>query len=313
MPALDFKEIARANAADGEQDQFELFAREVLAGVGYKILSGPGRGPDAGRDLMVAEIREGIAGRTEVKWLVSCKHFSHTGASVGVADEDNIRDRVDANSCNAFLGFYSTLPSAGLVTRYEGLRAQIEVQCLDRESIERILLTSAFGLGIAARFFPVSFAAWQQENPQPARLFSDLGGLRCENCGKELLTASEKSGIVVIWRLSREGEPRLVYDVYWSCKDTCDQVLRKRYMRPGSSDGWEDIPDITIPQVYMKWVIATINQLHDKNVVYSDEALEKVKTLLVEIFPYVARQLSMRERQVLSGLQEIPAWMGGMG
>lgn len=313
MPVLDFTEIHRANLADGDQDQFELFARELLSATGYLIPSGPGRGADAGRDFIATEIREGIAGRTEVKWLVSCKHFSHTGASVGVDDEDNIRDRVEANSCDAFLGFYSTLPSSALVTRFETLRGQMEIQWLDHESIERLLLTSAPGLDIAARFFPVSFAAWQKENPQPARLFSDLGGIRCEYCGKELLSASEKSGIVVIWRLSREGEPRLVYDVYWSCKDTCDQVLRKKHIRPGSSDGWEDIPDITIPQVYMKWVIATINQLHDKNVVYSDKALEKVKTLLVEIFPYVARQLSMRERQVLSGLQEIPAWMGGMG
>ena len=36
MPQLDFKEIPLANLADGEQDTFELFAREFLELFGFK-------------------------------------------------------------------------------------------------------------------------------------------------------------------------------------------------------------------------------------------------------------------------------------
>lgn len=313
MPALDFNEIALANLMDGDQDQFELFSRELLSAAGYEILSGPGRGPDAGRDFIAVEIREGIAGKTEVKWLVSCKHFSHSGNSVGVSDEDNIRDRVESNGCNAFLGVYSTLPSSGLVSRFESLREQMEVQWLDHESLESMLLSSLTSHDIAARFIPESFANWQKENPQPSNIFSYLEGLQCENCGKELLTSEERSGIVVIWRERKESRPTLIYDVYWSCKGNCDIALKPGYDRPSAIDGWEDIPDITIPQVYMKWIMSTINQLHDDDYIYSDQALEKIKTLLLEIFPYVARGLSSRERRLLTELQRIPIWMGGMG
>ena len=71
MPQLDFKEIPQANLSNGEQDTFEMFAREFLELLGYEILSGPDRGSDLGRDLIVQEIRTGVGGETHIKWLVS--------------------------------------------------------------------------------------------------------------------------------------------------------------------------------------------------------------------------------------------------
>jgi len=41
MPILDFLEIPRADVASGEQDCFELFARDFLSVFGYTIVSGP--------------------------------------------------------------------------------------------------------------------------------------------------------------------------------------------------------------------------------------------------------------------------------
>lgn len=232
---------------------------------------------------------------------------------MGTSDETNIRDRIEANECAAFLGVYSTLPSSALVTRFEQLKQQFEVQCLDREALENMLLSSPAGLDLAARFMPESFSAWHHENPRPANLFSDIQGLQCENCGKELLTATDKSGIVVTWRERRDGLPQLLYDVYWSCKGDCDVALKPSFDRPNAIDGWEDIPDMTIPQVYMKWVMSTINRLQSPDIELTDEAFEKMKTLLIELFPYVARELSSGERGWLTELQGIPMWMGGMG
>ncbi len=74
MPRLDFKEIPQANLASGEQDTFELFARDFLETLGYEIISEPNRGADSGKDLIVLETRIGIGGKSFVKWLVSCKH-----------------------------------------------------------------------------------------------------------------------------------------------------------------------------------------------------------------------------------------------
>jgi HJR/Mrr/RecB family endonuclease len=55
--ALDFREIPSAQSG-ADRDQFELFAREFLVQEGFRIVEGPDRGPDKGRDLIAEERRE---------------------------------------------------------------------------------------------------------------------------------------------------------------------------------------------------------------------------------------------------------------
>lgn len=114
MAILDFKEIPEANKATGIQDTFELFARDFFDYLPYKSIGEPDRGADAGKDILVEETRTGVGGETKIKWLISCKHKAHSGKSVTPSDEGDIRDRVEANDCQGFIGFYSTLPSSGL-------------------------------------------------------------------------------------------------------------------------------------------------------------------------------------------------------
>lgn len=143
MPRLDFKEIAQANKATGDQDSFELLAGEFLELGGYKILSGPDRGNDLGRDLIALETRPGVGRETHVKWLVSCKHKAHSGKSVGLGDEQDIVDRVRAHNCVGFIGFYSTLPSSSLTQKLTSIKSNnssFDFQFFDREYIERYLL-----------------------------------------------------------------------------------------------------------------------------------------------------------------------------
>lgn len=71
MPRID-KEIPRSDFADGDHDTFEMFAWDFLELTGYRILSGPDRGGDQGRDLIAEETRTGVRGKTTVRWLVSC-------------------------------------------------------------------------------------------------------------------------------------------------------------------------------------------------------------------------------------------------
>src|SRR5215471_499894 len=167
MPQLDFKEIPRANVASGEQDTFEMFAREFLELFGFKALTGPDRGPDLGRDLVVQETRTGVAGETLIRWLVSCKHKAHSGESVGLADEADILDRTRVHDCAGFIACYSTLPAASLTQKLERLKATnppFDFQIFDREKIESILLRTGPGQGIAQRFFPVSYGKWSEQN-----------------------------------------------------------------------------------------------------------------------------------------------------
>src|SRR6516164_7385903 len=130
MPIFDCREISNASLGP-ERDQFDLFAREFLVVAGFRIIVGPDRGPDAGRDLIVEEIRTGIAGETRLKWLVSCKHNAHSGASVTAEDEADILDRVHTHGCQGFLCFYSTVPSSGLAAKLNSGGLPFELQIYD--------------------------------------------------------------------------------------------------------------------------------------------------------------------------------------
>jgi hypothetical protein len=57
----------RAVLFPGEQDTFELFARDFLEMLGFEVVSGPDRGQDGGRDLIALEKRPGILATTEVR------------------------------------------------------------------------------------------------------------------------------------------------------------------------------------------------------------------------------------------------------
>lgn len=159
MPALVFREIALAHKGT-DRDQFELFARDFLEAEGFKIVTSPDRGPDAGRDLIVKELRDGPGGQTEVLWLVSCKHKVESGNAVSHAEETNIRDRLETHSCNGFIAFYSTLPSTTLSTHLAALCPKYGLLIFDKESIEKKLLDSPNGRSIAARYMPLSFQKW---------------------------------------------------------------------------------------------------------------------------------------------------------
>lgn len=316
MPVLDFKEIPEAHKATGQQDTFELFSRDFLSFLGYKIISDPNRGADGGVDIIAEEKRTGVGGETIIRWLVSCKHKAHSGKSVYSADDENIMDRVSAKNCQGFIGFYSTLASTGLFGILDGLKERIEIQVFDKEKIEKELLYSSRGLEIAERYFPKSLSEWKTENPKPARIFADESSLKCKYCKKELLSQDDK-GVIIIWERTRtdyEKEPEYIEHIFWTCRGNCDRALERCIIEQtnnGLSDGWEDIDDIMIPTVFIKWVMSIMNGLRS-GTLYSDESFDELKTFLLNIYPYVCRHLTEKEKERVQSLMMIPSYLGGM-
>src|SRR5262245_16186193 len=107
---IDFGEIANGDA-------WEAFCRDYLVALGLLVEIPPGRGLDGGRDLLLKEQLRGSLASRPFTWLVSCKHYASSGKSVGTTEELNIRDRLEQHKAEGFLGFYSTLPSAALITK----------------------------------------------------------------------------------------------------------------------------------------------------------------------------------------------------
>lgn len=312
MSALDFTEIPLPTGG-ASRDAFEMFAREVLHLMGFKIVEGPDRGADDGRDLIVEELRSGIAGETRVRWLVSCKHKAHSGSSVNPSDEPDIQDRLNTHQCTAFLGFYSTVPSSGLSGKLTGAIGKYEHQVFDPARIERVLLGSTEALLLAKRYFPKSVSTWQSSTRDPAKIFADPVDLKCEHCSKSLLFP-EPHGILTQWHpYTDEGvERNKVKHVYFSCKGNCDQRLRAPLHAQKMIDGWEDISDLVIPTVYIRWVMSMLNELQEGKE-YSPLAFDKMKDLFLNIFPIVCRHPSEEDYARISALQRLPAFLGGLG
>ena len=156
---INFKEIPLANSGEGNQDTFENFAKEFLELYGFQIIESPSRGADGGLDLKVKEVRSGIGGFTDVIWLVSCKHFAHSGKAISGNHELNISDRVRSNKCNGFIGFYSSVPSSGLIRNFSGL-SDIEFKIFDKEDIEKEIIGINKMERLFARYFPESYKKW---------------------------------------------------------------------------------------------------------------------------------------------------------
>jgi hypothetical protein len=126
------------------------------------------------------------------------------------------------------------------------------------------------------------------------------------------------SGIWVLWHASRETvEGHSYVDFHFACKGECDRMMeariRARHAARGRVySGWDDIPDLTIPTVFIKKVMAVINGLAGGDQ-YESEALDKLKTLLLSTFPSVSRHLTDEDQDKIRWLQRIPSYLGGMG
>jgi hypothetical protein len=176
---IDFREIPKANTGNGDQDTFELFARDFLSVYGYEVVVEPSRGADGGQDIKIKETRHGIGGKTEVYWLVSCKHYAHSKKfkSVSHKDEEDPSGRVSAKDCIGFIGFYSTLPSSGLTNMLEGLKnrpgSSFDYKIFDRAKIESLIIGYKDRENLFIRYFPESFKKWKEINyyNEPVKLF----------------------------------------------------------------------------------------------------------------------------------------------
>jgi hypothetical protein len=160
MPAIDFKEIPQANTGSGDQDTFELFARDFLKTAGFTIEEDPSRGPDRGKDLLVCETLASLVQPKKRRWVVSCKHYAHGGKAVSDSDEIDIVGRVRKFKVDGFMAFYSTVPSSALSQTFTSHKDEIDVEVWDREKIEDKLLSEPRLKTVLARYFPKSYSTW---------------------------------------------------------------------------------------------------------------------------------------------------------
>lgn len=231
---IDFKEIAQGNIANGSQDDFELFARDLLQAVGFKIVRGPARGADDRKDMIVSEKRTGIIGNTEIRYLVSCKHYAHSknNKSVGNNDEPDVIGRLRNNQCTGFIGFYSTMPSSALdreLTQSQQLNPKDleELLIFDKSIIASLLDTNDDSFRLYKRYFPNSYIK-NMKRESDSQLYHHKPIIRCQLCQKNLLDDFSGQLVRSVLREPKDGDwdypiPK-VRKICFSCDDCLETI-----------------------------------------------------------------------------------------
>ena len=195
---IDFKEIP-SNPKDGDPDTFEKFCSDFLKAIGYEILDIPSRGADGGIDLKVRDLRRKPDGsyRSEEIWLVSCKHYAHSGNNVGLPDEPSITDRVLQHGCTGFIGFYSTGPTTSLISRLKGIKIPFIIY-YDRE-IENEIVGFYSRENLFMRYFPNSYQKWKSISNlyEPVKLFESLIDSKYRNVKDFLINSYGSLGVAM--------------------------------------------------------------------------------------------------------------------
>lgn len=306
MSIIDFREIppAHGNGDDGLTDSFELFAEEFLKNLGFKIIEGPSRGADNGRDLIVEEIIGGILdeSETKIRWMVSCKHKAHSGQAVKPADEPNLIEKLTTHECNGFIAFYSTLASTGLDTLIKGLRNRgYRTNILNAQNIESILVKNKSGIKIIERFFPDSFRRWRTENPTKAKIFNDDDfPLNCLACGKSLIINNQIHGN--FYTIKKRDDLNSIVAFKWSCTGECDKVINPphNFHQLGLIEFFEHIQTKVTPTTFLLFVLDIIREMQNGSGILSKQALEDLQYFLCAIYPYVTRNMTIKENEILS-------------
>lgn len=246
---IDWTEIT-----DG--DSWELFARDFLSEMGFVVEIAPGRGADGGRDLIVSEQLKGTLHSKKFKWLVSCKHLAGSGAAVGNQEID-ITDRCKRNDAKGFIGFYSTMASAGLIDRLKDLRAKNEIEAFeifDHRRIEARVVAAGM-TKLVLRYTPKSYGKLRPIQ----NFFGKYTSVNCPICGKDVLASSVTKPFEanVIWAFSDSGDT--CEEVHVVCKVSCDEKMSQRLQKKNYTTGWEDVEDFCNPIIYLKKTMEYMN------------------------------------------------------
>ena len=275
--------------------------------MGFRILEGPGRGADRGRDLLVSESISGAVTLSERKWVVSAKHFAHSGRSVGDSDELDPIGRVRKFGATGFMAIYSTLPSSGLDDTFSRIRAEVGVHVWDRGRLELSLMGDQRLLPVLRTYFPRTFSRVFEHAGEPIPFVNELVPLTCANCGKNLLI---ENGIVVFVKDRLVNDQTI--DLYGSCKGACDIKMREA-LRRETITTWIDLGDLRIPAVFVQFIMSLLNQLRDNPQYVSDRAFIKNKDLVIAIAQNVLRNASFDQKTRIGQLLQLPTWLGGLG
>lgn len=300
--AIDFREIPPGNKSEFP-DAFELFARDFFEALGYRIIRGPGRGPDKGIDLLISEERKGIDGSSTFQFTVSCKHNAHslTGNSVGV-NEDDFSDRVVREGSQGFIGFYSTVPSTPLISRIENMMSKVpefkEYKLFDYAEIEKRLTLNSRMFSVYKQHLPESYRKILKGFAK-SNVYPNEPAIGCDECKTDILL-SLRGAVAHVTQNTispRNGStvPQLLEVCFAcdECRDSVEEKALRRHSRGGNSFAvliyWREIADYCKPEIYIRQLRNDLKFIaYHKNYFVGDSGMRWLR-FFEAMFYYVSR------------------------
>jgi hypothetical protein len=260
------------SSVKGQPDKFELFARDFLEAIGIKIIDGPDRGADRGRDLIVEEPVKGRITETKKKWLVSVKHFAPSGFSVKDRDESDPIGRVRKFYVDGFMAFYSTIPSSGLSDTFSRIRSEIDIHIFDEGRICKYLISRPELQTVFQQYLPQSYERWRNIGKSATKVWGEVEPLTCCHCGKNILLE--------------------------------DNALMHKYPNM-ITNFWEDLGDIKIPYLYMRWLYYHMNRIRDGLDLYTEEAFQKQMNFITAMSQTVLKETTEEQWERINTFRNI--------
>lgn len=133
-----------------------------------------------------------------------------------------------------------------------------------------------------------------------SNVYSNAEDIKCSVCGKSLMKDPGMSMVNIIENINTH---KIVY-VKPCCKGKCDKTI-ERFAKDNEVSGWKDLSEFTNPYLYIKHVMSVFNSMSNGIGFENKEAFEDYKKLLIDMYPYITRNLT--DEEIKSA-----AWMNAM-
>ena len=115
-------------------------------------------------------------------------------------------------------------------------------------------------------------------------------------CGEDLLKddgLGSPQGIVGCCE-EANNDTGVIVDVRWYHKGKCNLKMERKYKDEGLwEEGWEELSDLVEPHSFITYVASSHDLVNKMN----PDAASKHSQLLIATFPFVAREMTLREKE----------------
>ncbi len=133
---------------------------------------------------------------------------------------------------------------------------------------------------------------------RPVQIFSDAPNLNCDYCGKNLLEEDDHGNFIVFY--AADSNQKELKCIKFACKEHDHLVTAKARAQNLIDAGWDDVEDLLIPTIWIKKLMAFVNELFTDRNRISEEYFNDVKHMFLNTFPYVARKMDKHELERVS-------------